>query len=178
MRFLMVIGCLMCCGIATGQQEFNQEVVKKMEVLGVYFMEPLDTDYKISYPSKKRRDQIFDYDFKIQLDDREVLVRMIEETSTSIISYPHLEFQRLMMHLASNEEGSNIYYYDIPKEEGVDWMSEARFTPKEKLSNRKYGTAKLYYKEGRGMIQVIYLDKKLQTLFQPLAVFKTDQGEN
>lgn len=178
MRFLMVIGCFIYSGIVLGQQDFNDEVLSKMEAIGIDFLEPLDTEYKIVHPKRKRGDQIFDYDFKVQLGDREILVRMIQETPTSIISYPHLEFQRLMMHLASNEGDSNIYFYDIPKEEGVDWMSEARFTPKEKLSSKQYGTAKLYFKEGQGMIQVIYLDKELQTIFQPILGFKQYRGEN
>lgn len=155
-----------------GQQEFAEETIEKMETMGVAFLEPIDIDYKLKVPKKKKRqDELYGYDFSVHLDDRVVWVKLIEETETSLIRFPHLEFHRLLTHLASNEGESNIYIYDIPQEEGVDWMSEARFTPKKKISEYKYGTSKVYYREGKGMIVLLYFDKKIQARFTPYAGF-------
>jgi hypothetical protein len=161
-----------------GQQEFAEETIEKMETMGVAFLEPIDTEYKLKVPRKKKRqDELYGYDFSVHLDDRVVWVKLIEETETSLIRFPHLEFHRLLTHLASNEGESNIYIYDIPREEGVDWMSEARFTPKKKISKYKYGTSKVYYREGKGMIVLLYFDKTIQARFTPYAGFVENEGE-
>ena len=120
---------------------------------------------------------MYGYDYSIHLDDRVVWVKLIEETETSLIRFPHLEFHRLLTHLASNEGESNIYIYDIPQEDGVDWMSEARFTPKKKISKYKYGTSKVYYREGKGMIVLLYFDKEIQARFTPYAGFVSDENK-
>ena len=53
----------------------------------------------------------------------------------------------------------------------MDWISEARFTPKNKVSKHKYGTARVYYNECRGMIVLLYFDKEIQSEFVPYAGF-------
>ena len=168
--FLLII--LFCLLNTYAQQELSSEILQKMETMEVRFIDPVDSDYKIELPrKKKRKKELVDYDFKVRTDDRVVWIRLMEEDERSLIQYPHLEFHRLLTHLATNEGESNIMVYDVPRDKGVDWMSEARFTPKKGLSEYQYGTAKVYYKEGRGMIVVLYFDKKLQARFEPYVGF-------
>ena len=173
MKYIFIIFIIFLANNIDSQQVLPEEVVKKMEIMEVDFIDPVDSKYSINAPKKKKREKpLQDYDFEVRKKDRVVWVRLFPEDEKSLINYPHLEFHRLLTHIASNEGESNIYIYDVPRDKGVDWMSEARFTPKDNLTDYEFGTAKVYYKEGHGMILVIYFDKKIQARFEPYVGFR------
>lgn len=155
------------------QKDIPGDAIHKMEAMEVDFLDPVDAKYSIQL--QKKNEKLLTYDFKVKFKEQEILVRLLpEQDPESITHFPHLEFQRLLTHIATNDPEPNIYVYDVPRKEGVDWEIEARFTPKKKLSSREYGTLKMYYKEGRGIIAVIYLDKRLQARFEPIVGFKLE----
>ena len=172
MKHILVFLFLLAGVFTKAQTTFAEETLYKMEEMGVGFLAPLDQKYKVVVPKKKKRqDEYYGHDYEVHMDDRVVWVKLLNEDEQSLIQYPHLEFHRILTHLATNEGNSYIYMYDVPLEEGVDWMSEARFTPKSKVSKFKYATAKGYYRSGKGMILLLYFDKDMITRFTPVAGF-------
>ena len=173
MRLLFLLIIITSTFSGWSQSYIKENIQTKMDEMGVTFLEPVDSKYEIKYPNKRRKNKdLYTYDFRVEKDGRTALIKLIKENNAkAFIRFPHLEFHRLLTLIASNESESTIYIYDVPEDEGVDWMSEARFTPKDKLSENEYGTAKVYYKKGVGMIQVIYLDRRIQAGFEPFVSF-------
>ncbi len=171
MQFVIKIVIILSPLQIFGQKDVPEEAKQKMEAMEVVFLDPVDSKYSIHL--QKKHEELLEYDFQVKFKDQEVLVRLLpEEDPESITHFPHLEFQRLLTHIATNDPEPNIYVYDVPKTEGVDWEIEARFTPKRSLSSREYGTLKVLYKEERGIIAIIYLDKRLQARFEPIVTFQ------
>ena len=168
----LAIGLLFLWGNLDAQTYFPADMQDKMQQMGISFLEPVDTKYSVVPPL--RENDLFAADAWIKNGNQDIWVQLIPEGDGSEKDLlPHLEFQRLMIHLAKNEGESLIYYYDIPPDEGVDWMSEARFTPKDTLSLKPYGTANIAYKEGVGTLIVLYFDTELQTRFEPYFTFSS-----
>jgi hypothetical protein len=88
--------------------------------------------------------------------------------------FPHLEFNRVITHLASNAPEDHIFIYSLPESEIIDWAGEARFKVKDRISSKNFGTAQGYFRDKKGMYIVVYLDSKLQTEFQKVIEFVED----
>ena len=143
-----------------GQSELPPNVAYKVDYMGLDYFHPLEQKFKFK---KGERNRYFSYDMKMidrKLKQEIFVILTPERTEDDIVKYPHIEFTRLLAGLATNEQDVDIMVvtHDTRKlnHSNADWGSESYFTIKEQIS--RYPHAKLFsfYKEGKGLVSILY----------------------
>lgn len=148
----------------------------KMEALALELVYPVDQSHELKL-KRYNRNSYAKEDFALFYGDTDVLV-FLYPFETMKFDFPHLEFNRVITHLASNAPDDHIFVYSLPGYEGVDWAGEARFKAKDNVSSKRFATAQGYFREQQGMYIVVYLDSKLKTSFNKVMAFKDLNPQN
>jgi hypothetical protein len=106
----------------------------------------------------------------------EVRIHLIPESSDPLVP-PHIRTGSLAMHLATNEEGTEIRGVRLEPSEldpyRADWGTRFRFRPKRGFSPRKYAELIGLYREGRGTAYTILLfDEMTEEVERRMGMFR------
>lgn len=113
---------------------------------------------------------IFKYQQRMKHKDErlEIFILVADDQGDSFGQYPHLEFHRLIGTVATNKPEKEIMVVthdsDRLKTTNADWGNEAYFIVKDGVSKYPYGKAVSLYKEGSGLITIIYCFNKAHHL--------------
>jgi hypothetical protein len=140
------------------QKNYGQDLPKFMldEITdnGLEYIVPIESAYRY-FPGRSY--QFFPYDFKLNKQDQDILIRIDENTKRTS---PHIEFSRNLANLAVNADEADITVRSVPiaehKMRNTEWMLEGYFTPRKFFHKRK-GKLVSFYSPNGSIISIVYL---------------------
>ena len=146
--------------------DYSDTFLSKLERLQLAVVEPLDAGYKDVMVLKN---DVESYDFAIRSRKEKLEIRYIlkdYDANNVMQQLPNIQFTRLLMHLATNDENSlPLAVHQLPQAEieetfGADWGKVAYFQPKGKFTHWQYAKLLSLYKAERGMAHILFLYNK------------------
>lgn len=96
--------------------------------------------------------------YQVVLADQDIELRVVVKKDPIPSIWPHLEYSRILAHVASNSLGGEYLFSTLEgASEHSDWHMSADFAPKISFSERAHGKMWSYFKDGRGLVTVIAL---------------------
>lgn len=161
-QVLLSICCLWSSTTLAQTIDYSDEFLAKMDAVGISLSTPVDTDYKDIAVLKK----VFQtYDFAIKSKKEKLEIRYFIEAydeADPTFAVPHLRFTRFLMNLGSNEEEHIMAVHDVDvrdleEEFQADWGKITFFRPKKSFSSATHCKLLSLFKEGQGMVYVLFL---------------------
>ncbi len=180
MRALHISLALLLCSIfsVTAQENGLKTIEDNLDKMDLAFLMPTENAFKFS---KLKKSDFFDYDSKIRARSREleVLIALHPDGENEFTSFfPHLEFNRLLANLTPNDDEQEVLVVGWRetklRERNADWGAEAYFTPRKEVTDFPYTKLIAFFKEGQGMVVMLYCFHKPDAL--PL-LLSFDKGE-
>lgn len=153
--------CLLTTSMTAQPVELSAGFAQKLAAASMEWVTPLDTDYKDVYVLKN---DLQSYDFAIRSRKEKLEIRYIiqpyqENDLTAHI--PHIQFVRMLTHLATNEQEAVIAIHDVSEEDlswfHADWGKSAFFKLKDGFSGFVECRLLSLYKEEKGMAHVLFV---------------------
>ena len=164
---------------AFGQKlEVIAQIDVQLEEMGLDFYMPVENKLKFS---KLKSSEFFEYDTKLAARSREleILIALHPDGEGPLTSdMPHLEFNRLLANLTPNDDEQEVlivgWNEDRLAKRNADWGAEAYFTPREEITKFPYVKLIAFFKEGHGMVVMLYCFDKPDALPLVLAFKKSE----
>jgi hypothetical protein len=128
-------------------------------------------------------DEFLKYDLVIQNQDGDVEIRfVIKPYKEKVIDqYPHIEYIRMLLSIATNNETEVIRQLSMDKTEAsknynADWAGLSHFVPKRKFSKMRYGCLISFYKENIARVYTVILYDREDLI--PFTFFKQLKFKN
>jgi hypothetical protein len=141
--------------------ELSEGFAQKLAAASMEWVVPLDSDYKDIHVLEN---DLQSYDFAIRSKKEKLEIRYIiqpyqENDLTAHI--PHIQFIRMLTHLATNEQEAIIAIHDVSEEDlswfHADWGKSAFFKLKDGFSGFVECRLLSLYKEEKGMAHVLFV---------------------
>jgi hypothetical protein len=165
--------------VLPSQSNFSPDIKSKLEKMELDFYEPIEQKFKTRKSGKNR---FFKFDLHLidKKSEQEIYVILRDENGEDdIVQFPHIEFTRLLANLATNDQEEDIMVvtYDTKKllARNSDWGSEAYFKTRKEISDYPYAKLVSFYKEGYGLVSIMYCFDD-PDLLPFLLAFKTPKG--
>jgi hypothetical protein len=158
-----------CANIVFSQQKIPLAIQQKMEEMGVQLLYPIEQKSEISF-KKVKKNSYAGEDLRIKKGNEEIMIFFYPRNKMKM-DFPHLEFNRLLTHLASNKEEDRVFIYKLPESGVIDWQGEARFITKRKVSNNRYAIAYGSFLAEKGLVIAIHMHKNLQADYDHIFTF-------
>lgn len=137
------------------------EVIEdELDRMGLDFYMPVEHSFKFK---KLRNSEFYKYDSRIKArsNEMEILIALHpdgEDLSTSM--HPHIEFNRLLGNLTPNDFDQEVLVigWRKPKliDRHADWGAEAYFRPRKSVTKFPHAKLVAFFKEGKGMVIMLY----------------------
>jgi|GEM_PF-4027737 len=102
--------------------------------------------------------------YKLVIADSDIEFRVVIEKEPVPTIWPHLEYSRILTHIASNSLGGAYILSTLSGASAhSDWHMSAEFEPKETFSIKSHGKVWSYFKEDHALITIIALYDDLDT---------------
>ena len=152
------------CSQLSAQLDIPANFQAKLAVTGLNFLTPVEHHLK---KVKVYENEFQPYDFAIRQKKDKVEIRylVLPDTGTIAGGYPHLEFSRRTMTLASNEDdeaASTISVIQLSEKTlaekyHADWGAISFFKPKRFFADTRYCKFVALYREGLGYVYTFFL---------------------
>lgn len=157
--------CIFFCVNAQAQKiDISDPFALKLELMQLDFLQPLDSDYK---DVMVVRNDLQKYDFAIRSKKEKLELRYIIELAppnNPMYAVPSVQFSRMLTHLATNDEEALITVHSLSTADleifNADWGKVAYFQPKIGFSDKPNCKLLSLYREGKGMVHVLFLFDK------------------
>ncbi len=167
--FCILMICLLPFASLVAQVKFPEAFKEKIKSVGIDIFKPVESNYKrFTFFSDFQH-----FDFAMQSRKEKLEIRYVIEPleiDNPINSIPNVRSMGLATHLASNEENSMVSVHSLEgaatsEQFNADWGKTFLFKPKALVSQKKYCRMLSLYKEGRGIVHVLFLfDKPTEAL--------------
>ena len=144
------------------------QIEEQLEEMALDFYMPIENTFKFS---KLKSSEFFEYDTKLAARSREleILIALHPDGEGPLTSdLPHLEFNRLLANLTPNDDEQEVlivgWNEDRLSKRNADWGAEAYFSPRKEITKFPYVKLIAFFKEGEGMVVMLYCFDKPDTL--------------
>ncbi len=140
------------------QVKLSDDFQEKMETMQLEFLQPLEARYK---KTRTKKNIILKSDFAIKAKKADMEIQFALKPEAIPNQFPHMQATSMAVSIATNEQDTKMVMHEMSKKDlteyNADWGLITFFTPKDLFSTKKHCKMLSLYKEGEGMVYVLFL---------------------